>query len=373
MKIFSSLSEWAGSHKIIATLVGIVLLCGIAAGVFFGWQEYQYRQSSAYALEQLKKCLQTQNTHELALLVDFKSLSDDAVRAAADTFPFLKERNDPDRFISHGIQRALLQKFMEKESKPQFPEDESETGRLKRPLSLLPPDFVSQLLTKASLRDITPHSAELHATIDNPQLDKPIPLVLTMERGGNGAWVVKHIANAREAAAQLRESLLTRYAALRNVYINKNSATTKEMDKLIPLQGCSAHAGMLSDGKTFILIVHAVAQNRGDVRINNMNLDTTITGKSGNVLLKRFLNDAQPIEPGADYNHRWSVELDSNSPEAKALLHDGPLHCQAKWQTLTLNNGKVLHIDEVPNPGMACQKPGHDHPASFCELPLFVR
>lgn len=370
MKIFSSLGDWAAAHKKTATLLSIAVIAGICAGGFYGLQQCQYRQSSAYALERLKKCLQDQNTHELALLVDFKSISEDAVRAAKKSFPFLKEKNDPERFISHGIQKALLQKFMEKEHKPQFPEDESETAQLKKPLALLPGDFVSQILKNASVRDIAPDSAELNIKIENPQLREPAQLVLTMERGGQG-WIVRHLANADEAAARLRHALLARYAALRNVYLDKNAATTKEMNSLIPIQGCTADAGMLSDRKTFILVVRTVAQNKSNIQINNMNLDTVITGKSGKVLLKRFLNDAQPIEPGERYDHRWSVELDSGSREAQELLNDGPLQCRTRWQTLALNNGKILHIDEIPNSNAACLKPGHDHPASFCEIPLF--
>lgn len=372
MQIFSSLGSWAGAHKTIATLLGIVLVIGLGAGAFFGFQEYQHRQSSAFALEKLKQSLLAQDTHELAMLVDFKSISNDIVKAATKNFPFLREKTDAERFVSHGIQNALLQKFMEKEHKSQFPEDETEAGQLKRPLALLPGDFVNQLITKTTVADIGPDRAVLNVRIDNPQLKEAMPLSLSMRRGPDG-WVVNHLANADEAAAMLRQNLLARYAAQRDVYIQKNAETTQEMNKIIPLQGCGANAGLLSDGKTFILIVRTLADNKSDIQVNNVNLDTIITGKSGKVLLRRFLNDAQPILPGEKYDHRWSVELDGNSPEARALLQDGPLHCQTSWKTLSLNNGRVLHIENVPNPAEACLKPGHDHPASFCEIPLFYR
>lgn len=193
-----------------------------------------------------------------------------------------------------------------------------------------------------------------------------------MEKGPQG-WIIKHLENADALARQLREALLRHYAALREVYLAKNEETAKEMNDAIDLQGCTADAGMLSDGKTFVLIVRALAQNKGKMQVNNVNLDTTITGKSGHVLLRRFLNNAEPIDPGEKFDHRWHFELDNNPDLARALLQDSPLHCTAKWQTVTLNNGKVLHISEVPNPEAACAKPNHNHPAAFCDLPVFQR
>ncbi len=370
MSFASSLKEKIQAHKLVASLAGAVAVAGICVGGFFGWQEYQYRQSPAYAVENLKKYLVSQNAHELALTVDFKSLCADMTDAAKKTFPFLAEKKDPDRFLSHNIQKTLLHKFMEKEHKSQFPEDESEVGQLKKPLALLPADFVSQLAAKAECRQLDDNLAELRVKIDNPQLKEEFPLVFRMEKGDRG-WMVNRFENAQETAALLRQALLKRYAALRNVYLDKNAATTKEMNRIIPIQGCTADAGLLSDRKTFVFIIRTVARNKGDIQVNNLNLDATITGKSGKIILRRFLNDAQPVIPGEVYDHRWSVDLDSASPLARALLQDGPLHCQATWQTLALNNGKVLHIDEVPNPTMACLKAGHDHPAAFCELPLF--
>ena len=373
MKFFSGLKEKLAAHKLLAALAAMVLACALGAGGWYGWQQYQYRQGSAFALEKLKQALAPPAPSALAHLVDFNSLGKDLSRAASESFPFFLAGQDQERAISHALQAGLLKRLLEPESKgPMFPEDASEEARLQKPLELLPPDFLSQLLATLSVRETGPGNALVSAKIEHPQLARPFTLVMDMRKTPQG-WQIKQLINARELAQQLREDMLERHAALRKVFEAKNAATGKAMDSALPLQSCTANAGTLSDGKTTILIIHALARNRGDVQINNFNLDATITGRSGRPLLRRYLNAAKPVAPGEDFNHRWSMELESGSPLARALLADGPLHCQAAWQTLSLNNGRVLHIVETPNPDRACATPGHDHPEGFCLAPIFQR
>lgn len=373
MKLFSGLGEKIRAHKIIAAICCCILIAAIGAGCWYGWQQYQYRQSSLYAVEKLKQALLPPDPHALSELVDFRSMGQDMAAAASKAFPFFLAGQDQERDISHRLQTALLKKFMEKDSKgSMFKEDESPQARLSRPLEILPPDFASQLLTTLAVRDTEPGVAVLSAKVENKQLERVFPLLFELAKTAQG-WKVRHLLNADELAAQMREAMLGRHAALRHVFEDKNSATSKLMNQLLPIQSCTADAGLLSDRKTFVLIVHAIARNRGDRRINNFNMDTVLTGKSGAPLLHRYLNAAKPVAPGEDFNHRWSIELDSASPVAQALLRDGPLQCHANWQTLVLNSGQVLQIAEVPHPDVPCDQEGHNHPAGFCQIPVFLR
>lgn len=366
------MGDWFASHKKMGALVIVLLIAGIGAGGFFAFQEFQRRQSGAYALEQLQGALNPPDTDALAHLVDFKSLGQDMARAAREAFPFMHEGNDQERSISHGIQKALLKKFMEKpKSGSQFPEDQSESAQLQKPLQMLPDDLAAQLMTNARVRDTGPGSAVIEARVENKQLKRSFDLQFGLQRTGDG-WVVRHLLNAPALAQELRAAMLERHASLRNVYLEKNAATTKKMDAAIPLQKCEADAGVLSDGKTFVMVVHAVAKNISNVQINNFNLDASLYNPNGQALWRRFLNAAQPVPPGAVFDHRWSYELDAHDPLARKLLQ-GPLQCRASWQTLSLGNGQVWHIAEVPNPDQPCDKPGHDHPAGFCMLPSFQR
>ena len=143
------------------------------------------------------------------------------------------------------------------------------------------------------------------------------------------------------------------------------------MDGILPLLSCTASAGLLSDGKTLVLVAHVLARNTGDVSVNNLDLDATFSGPDGTKLLRRFLNAARPVAPGEDFDQRWSIELDGQSPQGRSLLAAGPLTCTASWRTLGLSNAEVLHIVDVPDILKACNKPGHHHFLGFCLSPIF--
>lgn len=373
MKLFSGLGEKILKHRIVSIIALCILLAALGAGGWYGWQQYQYRQSSAFALEKIRQALVPANPHGLSELVDFRTIGQEMAAATAKSFPFLLSGPEQERDINHRLQAALLKKFMDKDSKgSMFKEDESPQVKLARPLEILPSDFASQLADTLTLKNTRPGEAVLSAKVENKQLERTFNLMFDMQKTASG-WKVRNLLNARELAGELREAMLARHAALRHVYEDKNSATSKLMNQLLPLQSCTADAGLLSDKKTFVLIVHAIARNKGDKRINNFNLDTVISGRSGTPLLHRYLNAAKPVAPGEDFNHRWSIELDGKSPVAQALLRDGPLQCNANWQTMVLNSGQMLQVAEVPHPDIPCDKSGHNHPAGFCELPVFLR
>ncbi|MBD5553305.1 MAG: translation initiation factor IF-2 [Desulfovibrio sp.] len=372
MKLFSNLGAKIKAHKLISAIAALALATAIGAGCWFGWQQYQYRQTSAFALEKLKQALSPPDAAAIAKLTDFTSLGADLAKAAATSFPFFLQGPDQERNLSHTIQTALLKRFLEPEKGSMFPDDETPEAKLQKPLSLFPPDFIAQAVAGLAVRESGPGTALVTTSIKHPQLERTFTLAMEMRKTAAG-WKLTHVANANELAAQLREAMLNRHIALRNVFLDKNAQLAKTMNQLLPVQSCTADAGALSDGKTTVLIVHALARNRGDVQINNFNLDATIVGHSGRVLAHRFLNAAKPVAPGEDFNHRWSMELETASPLGQALLRDGPLQCRASWQTLSLNNGRVLHIAEVPNPDRACAIEGHNHPDGFCLSPVFQR
>lgn len=372
MKKIKELGAKLRANKIVFISLLCLLLAGLCAAGWYGWQQYQYRQTSAFALEKLRQALNPPDPGAIAALVDFNSLGDDMARAAKKAFPFYLAGADQEREISRAIQNGLLKSLSGQEKKSMFKEDESEQAQLQKPLLLLPPDFIDQVLANSQIGDRGPNSALLNVKIDHPQLKQPFTLALSMQKTARG-WQIRHLANADDLAAQLRQAMLRRHAALHDVFVEKNAASSKKMSQIIPVQSCSADVGRLSDGKTTILIVHALARNKSDIQVNNFNLDTVISGRSGEPILRRFLNAAKPVAPGEDFNHRWSFELDSSSPLAASLLANAPLQCKAVWQTLVLNNGQALHIVEEPNPKRDCDIPGHNHPQGFCLTPIFQR
>lgn len=373
LSILSDLQTKAAAHKKITLMVCVLLVVLTGAGIYYGWQQYLYRQTSAYAFEELKKALNPPVPAELAKLVDFNSISNDLALAIQKNFPFFLAGPDQERNIRHLLQTALLKRFMSKEEAVKAkPEEISEEEQLKKELQILPPDFVGQLVQGLTLRETDSDTALISSKIENPQLKRSFTIVFGMRKTSDG-WKVRNVANASEVVSQLRAAMLERHVKLRNVYLDKNSATTKRMNQLLPIQSCSADAGLLSDGKTLLLVVHVIARNKGNLQVNNFNLDTAIYGRSGQLVLRRYLNAAKPVGPGEDFNHRWNFELEADSEPGRSILRNEPLQCRAAWQTLGLNSAEVLHIVDVPNPDRQCSIAGHDHPDGFCQTPVFLQ
>lgn len=370
LSFLTSFSNYIKSHKKIA-FGGLLVLCaGLIAAIYFGWREYQYRQSAAYAFEQLKQALNPPKVEELAKMIDFNSIGTELAQTIKKVFPFYMEGQDQERKIRNRLQNVLLKRFSQKEEKKQQLDLDDEQGLLNLPLEILPSDFINQLTNGLSLRETGEYSAIISAKVDQPLLGRNFTLVFGMNKTSNG-WKVNRFLNVSEIAGQIREAMLERHIKLRNVYEHKNMLTMRRMEQLLPMQSCSVNAGLLSDGKTLIMTVEVIGRNKGNIQINNFNVDTNILGKNGKTVAHRFLNVAKPVAPGEDFNHRWNFELEANSDLGRAILQNRPLRCDAKWQTLGLNSSEVLHILELPHPDRQCAIGGHDHPDGFCQLPVF--
>lgn len=369
----NNLGAKAAKHKVVTGIVAVIAIIAIAAGGWFGWQEYERRQTAAFAAENIKKALQSPDPHALAHLVNFNALSRELSRAIIKSFPFFMSGPDQEHNVNQILQTALLEKFTEKEQKASmFPEDANERAQLEKPLTILPADFAAQLARNLQTRQTGSDTALAITSITHPQLKQTFNLNMDMRKTSDG-WQIRRLLNANELAGQLRQAILARFTALREVVQKKNADTAKQMNEMLPIESCTADVGALSGGRMVLMVIHARAKNRSNIQINNFNLDANITDSHGQSLARRFLNAAQPVPPGQDFDHRWTMELESSDPLAKTLLAHAPLKCRASWQTLSLGKPKVLHIEEVPNKDIPCTLPNHNHPAGFCELPVFKR
>lgn len=359
----------------IVAFVVILLAAALLSISVFGITQYQYRQSGDYALIRLSESILQSNREELARRVDFNTLTGTLAQSTAEAFPFLKQGPDQIRELKEHIQMDLLKAFAEQKTSGRGGKDKKEEDpekMLQSELRLLPPDFLTQLASTLKVQRADDDSMLLSVAIKHPQLNQTFPLILSMEDGPDG-WIIRDLVNAGEVTQQFRDALLTRLTAQHDAHIRKNGATRKRMDKILALQSCTADAGLLSDGKTLVLVAHVLARNLSSVSVNNLNLDVTFSDPDGATLLHRFLNTARPIAPGEDFDHRWSIELDGQSPQAQRILAAGPLTCSAGWRTLGLSSGEVLHVVDVPDITKNCDKPGHKHPLSFCLSPIFQK
>lgn len=358
-------------RKHVIALTVALLAAALAVGGWYGWRYYQYRQSLDFAYARFQDALQPPSPEKLALLVDFNTLSGELAQALAKAFPFFKQGPDQIRDLKNTIQTGLLKKLLSKEDPKASGEAETDPQKLlQQPLSLFPADFLQQFLSGLGMQQAQGNTALVSTSIRHPLLNRTFPVILRMEKGPEG-WMIRNLLNADELVEQFREALLTRIAARRDVFKARNNNIRRRMDATLPLQSCSASAGLLSDGKTLLLVAHVLARNTSAVTVKNIDLEALFTGPDGKMLLHRFLNAAVPVAPGEDLDQRWTIELDGQSPLGQSVLAAKEISCAARWKTMTLSSGEVLHIADIPAAMKECDNPGHKHPVGLCLSPIF--
>lgn len=339
----ASLVAFIRKHTFV--LAAILLIILAALGGYSGWRHYQYRQTAEFAFSQIKDALHPAKPADLALRVDFGAITKQLVQAVAQQYPNLKKGPNQTRELSDMIQVGLLKQARVKEEPAK--EETDEVARLKTALYVLPPTFYTQLGATLTLQNPTETTAFIAAKVRHPVLNKEFSLLLRMDKTTEG-WRVDDFVNAEEVVRQFREYQVERMVAQRQIILDKNANIKKRMEETLPIKSCTVSAGLISDGKTLLVVINVQGKNNGTVMISNMDLSAKICRADGTELLHRFLNVVQPTVAGENFERNWTIEMEGDSALGKAIQSARKLTCEASWKTLGLANGEVLHFSVAP-------------------------
>ncbi|MDR3357871.1 MAG: translation initiation factor IF-2 [Desulfovibrio sp.] len=345
--IFGLLAYLRGRLVALAFISLFVAL--LVFGGYLGWRYYQYRQSDFFAFNSFSSALRPPKAEQLAKHVDFNTLSERLAQAIARKYTFFKQGPDQVRDLKHMIQTQLLQRVMVKEEPATEKQDAQKL--LQTPLAVLPDDFLTQfsknLVVRTARDDAGESVVTLGTKIEHPMLDRTFSVELHTENN-DGNWIIRDIANADELVGQFREAQLQRMAARRDELVHKRQETLKRMNGILPLQSCSAGPERLSDGSTLLLVVNVLGRNVASLTVNNTNIEVIFSSEGGEELLRRYLNNTQPVKPGEEYVRHWTVEFDLQNPLAQRVVSAGQIVCMADWRSMGLSNGEVLHAPDPP-------------------------
>lgn len=355
------------------SLISILLLAIVAVGGYYSWGYYQYRQSCQFAFVGLQQALTPPSARELAIRVDFNTIAAELAAATARAFPFFRAGEDQMHSLKAIIQTHLLKAALGKGSGEGKKKEEAvdETALLMQPLQVLPPDFMAQFAATLKLGSEEENSALLSAVIQHPQLKQSYTPILRLLKTPEG-WIVRDLVNAEELAKQFRTAVLQRLESRHAVLVSKRAAILKRMESTLPLRSCTASAGLLSDQQTLLVVAHALARNVSTLTVKNIALDLRLTDAAGQPVLRRILNAACDIPPGAELDRAWTIELDAQSETGQRVLAAGPLKSEAIWRTLSLSSSEVLHVEDLPPTLPPCARPQHRHPHGLCLKPIFA-
>ncbi|MCR5814326.1 MAG: translation initiation factor IF-2 [Desulfovibrio sp.] len=368
MQFVQNIKEKIKKYKWI--LLGIVLSVLLALATVFGVRYYQFRQSPEYAFGTFQAALSSANIEQLAHLVDFRTIAQHLAEETAKTFPFFLAGPDQQGKISNFFQAQMLKILRQK---PESNDDgliNDPVVLLQKPVYLLPPDIIPQLVRNMALRNVDANSQMITTHFDHPLFKRSFPVVLGLTKSSEG-WIIRDYLNAQETLTTFRTIFEERLRAQLDLLKRKSQKVIQEMHKTMEIQSCACQAGLISDKRTLLIVVHLLARNKTGLTVKNVNATTQITNAKGELLLERQLNAVDPTGPSEDFSHRWTIELDGTSDEGKRILAAGPLSCSATWRTLSLSNARVFHADPQPDELKHCTKHEDGHPEGLCDMEIF--
>lgn len=353
-------------------LVGAILFLFLLVSVIFGVHFYQYRASPEYTFTKLQTAIQSQNISQLATLIDFRKISSHIAEETAKSFPFFMHGPHQIQKISNVFQGAMLKYLKIKNPANDDAKITDPEELLKKPIYILPEDIIVQLGANLQLRNGDKNSQIILTSFEHPILKQHFPLVLRMLKTNDG-WIISDLVNAQELVSSFRKILEDRLKTIRTRQVEKAKAIIKEMHEAMDIQSCTAQAGLISDHKTVLLVVHLMARNKTGLTVKNVNAATRISNARNVVVLERNLNSVEPTPPGGDFSYRWIIELDSASEEGHRLLTTGPLSCAVTWRTMTMSSARVYHAETPPSDLERCPIHKDPHPEGLCKMEIFTQ
>lgn len=339
MKIFRKLPVESLLKRGKKILIGAMLAIIVAGCAFWGWQHYQFKQSPQKALQDITQALQKGNREQLAMLINFRTLSENFARQILQSYPAAVSL-PPLEILAENVQQRILDNFVKAE--------ESKKGVKPNPyapLNPMPADTIVQIGTSLEMQQADARFALVRAIVDYPRAEKKFTLIFQMEKKESLGWQLTKIVNTPELVQSfiLAEQSIEQQKT--NALAAKNAEQQQRMDKQMLVNSCTAVAGMLSDGKTALLTIEVLTRNPGPHAVLNFNLEASLNGKKhpGNAQ-KFLLNLAKRTLQGENLHHTWNITLDPQKPDHQYLLAEKTLQCTARFNNMGLSSGEVLFI-----------------------------
>ncbi len=323
-------------------IVGTIVTLGLLGGGLFGWSHYKHINSPEYYLEQLNAALLANDLATLAVLVDFRTITEHMAQQIQQA-PIPKRPVNAKEANVYPLYEEIQREFMQAlQNKDQTTTTEETTDPLS-PLDPLPKDFAAQISGKLQLQAALEDEAILSTTVHYPRLKKDYKLFFLIEKKPD--WIMTRLNNIDEILKQYvaEENKLE---ILREEHFQQNNVEfQKRMDAQFHVSSCTAFLHHVTGNPNATLYVRIKGYNKGPSIIRNMTFATTInsSGEQGKVLLTKDLNMATRILPGVDLEDSYNLELDPNNPIDAAILAAKDLFCSAKPRVMTLGNGVLLY------------------------------
>jgi hypothetical protein len=333
--------------------VGLVLVVLIGASAVGAVLFYFHYIGSERAFKNLHAALGEGNKAVLATMIDFRSLSEDFVRAVLVAYPLAAANETQQAELQDEAQRLVLKAMAgEKSGKPET----AAPRKLFEPVRMVPEDVIAQVAAGLKL-DKTSSGAPIWSRIKSGEasggvqissrfthngLQTDFPLRLLMERR-RGGWQVTRLLNAQEIVGLYKGATDAIRAADEAKLAEQNEKIMARMRAHFNSPQCTAAVNMVSDKQEAMLVVKVTADNTDTTTLHHVNLQCDVRVSSGALIFSRQLNVVQRVYSGGAFSNVWTVLLEAKSEEAVRLLQAGPLSCTVEPRVMSVGMGEILY------------------------------
>jgi hypothetical protein len=322
LKVFAGLA--------LAALVGLLAVGAVHL--------YRYRTGADSAFQALRAALQTGDKAGLAVMVDFRALSEDIVQAVIAVYPQAATNETQQAELRDEAQRLALHALGSKKStKP-----ESAASRKPfAPVAVVPEDVIAQIAAGLKL-ETGADGMQIRSQFTHGGLQADFPLRLRMERR-QGGWLVTRLLNAQEVISVYKGAVDALRAGDEAAWTAENEKILARMRAHFHAPQCLAAVNLLGNKREAILVVKVTADNTDTTTLHHVNLLCDIRAGNGTRVYSRHLNVVQRVYGGGSFANTWTVVLDAAGEDAVRLLRAGPLSCTVEPRVLSIGVGEVLY------------------------------
>ncbi len=322
-------------------LLAAAVVLALSSGAWYGWQKYTHAQSPEAYAEKLNAALAAKDLESLATLVDFRELTEDiATRILAQPMPsaFSTPNQQEVPLLAEQIQNFFLANIKEPKDAPT---DDYEVDPLD-PIFPLPVDFIKQIAGNFIVETKVNNGAILSVKMHYPRLDKEYPFYFFIKQ--NPEWRLTRLANAEELLKTYVAEETVVEAGRKKVYDKQRAQDLKRIEAQFHVEECTAFIHSPRGQTVPLLMVRIAGYNKGPFVIRNMTFDTTVNvqNEEAELAFEHKINTAARLNVGTNLEDSYSLELETESREAKILLGAKKLTCTATVHFMTLDNGTML-------------------------------
>lgn len=394
-RIMTSFFRLCIRFKWVTLLVIVLMIAGTAAGTYY--RQKQWEDSFDFALLELNMAIASGDLALLARRVDFNALSRTAamdIMENMDATPVSQEgpvppeenRRNPRRvqWLEVEVQKSLMKVFTEKpkvekepakkegDKKDEVPAEqrgpmfdraqealakkaaeaeakvvtshEPQDPDTLKPPPLLPPDLITQLITRPLQKErLTQDSATAVTKVDHKSAHMLMTLRLKARKTLEG-WKFTSVDGLGQIVRIYMDELRAFNTYRESLFHARNVSTLERMNRTVKILDCVAMLGAEQKDGTVTMIMRVEGTNIGDEIFSAASVQCFLYDEPEHEVLRQQFGLTNVVKPNDNFRIDYVQDFEADDPFNAVLRKHKTLTCVPQVMSITLQEGKLLYV-----------------------------